>query len=127
MALVSEKNKVEERIIHPNHKKAANVIYLSAVLGIINAILSPETFYNSFGIIVVIFTLGIIIGIGYLVSKGNDWIKYVLLVLMIVGLIGIPFIIMNIVNNPIVGVINIIQTSLQLYAIILLFKVSKTN
>lgn len=35
MALVSEKNKVEERIIHPNHKKAANVIYLSAALGII--------------------------------------------------------------------------------------------
>ena len=127
MALVSEKKKVEERIIHPNHKKAANVIYLSAALGIINAILSPETFNNSFGIIVAIFTLGIIIGIGYLVSKGNDWIKYVLLVLMIFGLIGIPFIIMNIVNNPIVGIINIIQTALQIYAMVLLFKIPKTN
>jgi hypothetical protein len=127
MSLISENNKVKEIIIHPNHKKAANVIYLSAGLGIINAILSPEAFYNSFSIIVASLTLGIIIGIGYLVSKGNDWIKYVLLVLMIIGLIGIPFLIMNIVNNPIVGVINIIQTALQIYAIILLFKVPKTN
>jgi hypothetical protein len=127
MFLVSEKNKVKEIIIHPNHKKAANVIYLSAGLSFINVILSPETLNNSFGIIIAIFTLGIIIGIGYLVSKGNDWIKYVLLVLMIFGLIGIPFIIMNIVNNPIVGIVNIIQTALQIYAIVLLFKVPKTN
>lgn len=127
LSLISEKNKVKEVIIHPNHKKSANVIYLSAGLGIINVILSPVILNNSYQIIGAIFTLGIIIGIGYLVSQGNDWIKYVLLVLMILGLIGIPFIIINILNNPIVGIINIIQTALQIYAIILLFKIPKTN
>lgn len=127
LSLISEKNNVRETIIHPNHKKAANVIYLSAGLGIINAILSPETFNNSFAIIVAIFTLGLISGIGYLISIGTDWIKYVLLGLMILGLIGVPFIIMNIVNNPIVGIINIIQTALQIYALVLLFKIPKLN
>ena len=127
MSLVSEKNKVKETVIHPNHKKAANLIYLSAVLGIINAILSSETFNNSFDIIVAIITFGIIIGIGYLVSKGNDWIKYILLVFMIIGLFAIPIVIMNIINNPIIGIINIIQTALQIFAVVLLFKIPKTN
>lgn len=127
MFLISEKNKVKETIIHPNHKKAANVIYLSAGLGIINAIFSSEIFNNSFAIIVAVLTLGIIIGIGYLVSKGYDWIKYFLLAIMIFGLIGVPIIIMNILNNPIVGIINIVQTALQIYAIVLLFKVPKLN
>lgn len=126
-SMISEKSKVKEIIIHPNHKKAANLIYTSAALGVINAFLSPEIFNNNFAIVVAVFTLGIITGIGYLVSKGNDWIKYVLLVLMIFGVIGIPFIILNILNNPIVGVVNISQTILQIYAIVLLFRIPKTN
>lgn len=127
MSLVSEKNKENEKIIHPNHKRAANLIYLSAGLGVINVFLSPAIFNNSFGIIVAILTLGMLIGLGYLVSRGDDWIKYVLLVFMILGLIGIPGIIMNILLNPIVGIINIVQTALQIYVIVLLFRIPKTN
>ncbi len=127
MSLVSEKNKENEKIIHPNHKRAANLIYLSAGLGVINVILSPAIFNNSFGIIIAILTLGMLIGLGYLVSRGDDWIKYVLLVFMILGLIGIPGIIMNILLSPIVGIINIVQTALQIYAIVLLFRIPKPN
>src|SRR5690606_918831 len=126
-SLISEKNKENAKIIHPNPKKAANLIYLSAGLGIINVILNPAIFNNSFGIKVAILTLGMLIGIGYLVSKGDDWIKYVLLVFMILGLIGIPTIIMNILLNPIVGIINVVQAALQIYSIVLLFKVPKSN
>lgn len=127
MSLISDRNKSEELIIHPNHKKAGNLIYLTAALGLINVLLSPETFQNTLGIIVGVFTLGIIFGIGYLAGKGNDRIKYVLLVFMILGLLSIPFIILNIVNNPLVGKINIIQTALQIYALVLLFKIPRSN
>ncbi|SFN99732.1 hypothetical protein SAMN05421741_11635 [Paenimyroides ummariense] len=126
MLLIPQKTKFEEIAVHTNYKKAANLIYVSAGLGLINVILSPQA-TTAFGIIVAIFTLGILIGIGYLVSKGNEWIKYVLLVLMLVGLLAIPVMLLNIVNNPIVGIINIIQTVLQIYSLVLLFKISKTN
>ena len=125
MLLIPQKTKFEEIAVHTNYKKAANLIYVSAGLGLINVILSPQA-TTAFGIIVAIFTLGILIGIGYLVSKGNEWIKYVL-VLMLVGLLAIPVMLLNIVNNPIVGIINIIQTVLQIYSLVLLFKISKTN
>ncbi|MBF0694663.1 MAG: hypothetical protein IR153_06360 [Flavobacterium sp.] len=127
MSSTSTTSQDEEKLIHLNHKKAANLIYLSAALGVINFILSPQLFKNSFGILVAIITLGIIIGMGYLVSNGNNWIKYLLLVFMIFGLIGIPFIIINIVNNPLVGISNVTQTILQVIAIILLFKIPKSN
>ena len=127
MSLISEKSKVKEKVIHPNHEKAANAIYLSVALGLINVFLRPETFNNATSIIIAIFTFAIIARIGYLVSQGNDWIKYVWLVFMIFGVISIPFIIMKILNNSIVGYINLIQTILEIYALVILFKIPKTN
>ncbi len=115
-----------QTIIHPNNERAATIIYLSAGLGIVNVILSPET-HSGFGITVAIFTLGILLGTGYLVGIGTDWIKYILLAMMIFGVMGIPIVLMNITNNPVVGIINIIQTALEIYAIVLLFKIPKTN
>ena len=126
MLLTPQEAKVEEIEVHANYKKAANLIYVSAALGLINVILSPEHI-NAFGIIVAIFSLGLIVGIGYLVSTGNEWIKYVLLVLMILGLLAIPYMLLNIVNKPVIGIINIIQTALQIYSLVLLFRISKTN
>lgn len=129
MSLISEKSKIPEKVIHPNYKKAADLIYLSAALGVINEVLSSAIFNNSFEIGSAVLSLGIIIGIGYSVSKGNDWIKYVLLALMILGLISIRYIILNIAINPVVSIINLIQTVLQIYSIVLLFKIptSKKN
>lgn len=126
MFLIPQEAKLEEIEVHANYKKAANLIYVSAALGLINVILSPEH-VNAFGIIVAIFSLGLLVGIGYVVSTGNEWIKYVLLVLMVVGLLAIPFMLINIVNNPVVGITNIIQTILQIYSLVLLFKISRTN
>lgn len=126
MLLNPQEAYVEEIEVHTNYKKAANLIYVSAVLGLINVALSPEHI-NAFGIIVAIFSLGLLVGIGYLVSTGNEWIKYVWLVLMVLGLLAIPYMLLNIVNKPVVGIINIIQTSLQIYSLVLLFRISKTN
>ncbi|MBA5791984.1 hypothetical protein H1R17_03645 [Flavobacterium sp. xlx-214] len=123
LLLVDNKNKASEVIIHPNHTKAAQLMYISAALGIINMILSPDILSNFFGIFIAFLVLAIIVAMGYLVSKGYDWMKYVLLIFMIFGLITLPIMIINITQNPIITVVNIIQTILQIYALMLLFKI----
>jgi len=118
--IICNKNKKKEIIIDPFYKKAANIIYLSAAVGLLIAILTPESFSNGFGIIKEVFYFGIILSIGYIVSNGNASIKYVLLIL---ALIGTPFVLFNIVNNLTLGIIILTQAILQIYAIILLFRV----
>jgi hypothetical protein len=114
-----------DKQIHQNFIKSSNLIFGTVGLGLINFLFVSELLTNTQNIITAILTLMIIAGIGYLVRKGRNWIKFVLLVFMILGLIGVPFTINNIVQRPVVGLINIAQTIMQLWATVLLFKVPK--
>ncbi len=114
-----------DKQIHPNYIKSSNLIFGTVGLGLINFFFSSDLLNTGQNIATAILTLVIIAGIGYLVRQGKDWVKYLLLVLMVFGLIGIPFIINNIVQKPMVGIVNIAQTIMQLGATVLLFKVPK--
>ena len=111
--------------IHTNYIKSSNLIFGTVGLGLINFFFSSDLLNTGQNIATAIFTLVIIAGIGYLVRQGKNWVKYLLLVFMIFGLIGIPFIIDNIVQRPVVGIVNIAQTIMQLWATVLLFKIPK--
>ena len=124
-SLTNKSDKKVENIIHPNHKKSADLIYLSGALGIGNLIWTYETLDNGMKIFIALISLAFVFGIGYLVSKGTEWIKYVLLVILILGLLGFPIVIANLKNEPVVGIINIVQTILQIWALVLLFKIPK--
>ena len=113
--------------IHPNYNKSSNLAFISAGLGILNLSLSPEIFSTGLAIFTAFFTLAFVFGLAVLIRLGLSWIKYLLLVLFLIGLIGIPFMIKNFETNPIVGTINIAQTILQICSIILLFKIPKTD
>ncbi len=116
--------KSNEKIIHPNYKKSADLIYLSGALGIINILLSEEPSDIVIKIIGAVFSLAFIFGLGYLISKGIEWLKYVLLAILILGILIFPFI-SNLENQPVIGIINIIQTVLQIWSVVLLFKIPK--
>jgi len=124
-SLINTKNKKEEIIIHPNHKKSSELIYISGLLGIGNLIWTYETLNSGIKIFIALFSLAFVFGIGYLVSKGTEWIKYVFLVILILGLLGFPFLIAIIKKEPVVGIINIVQTILQIWSLVLLFKIPK--
>ncbi|KFC21931.1 hypothetical protein [Epilithonimonas lactis] len=115
----------QESQIHPNYKKAADLIYLSGALGIGNVIWMYDTLDNGLKIFTALISVGFVFGIGYLVSKGTEWIKFLLAVILFLGIVGIPFVIQNLENNTVVGIINILQTVLQIWALILLFKIPK--
>jgi hypothetical protein len=111
--------------LHQNYIKASNLIYLCAFLGLINVFLLRETYTSTLKIATLIFTFAFIVGLGLLIRQGFEWIKYLLLFIMIFGLIGIPTWIKNLSEIPILGIINITQIILQFWALILVFKVPK--
>ncbi|MFY1046136.1 hypothetical protein [Chryseobacterium sp. GP-SGM7] len=122
---LEDKKNTESANTHPNYKKAAELIYISAFLGIGNLIWKYDTLDSGLKIFIAIIVVAFSFAIAYITSKGLDWFKYILLVLFGIGLIGIPFIIGDIVNNPVIGIINIVQTILQVWVLVLLFKISK--
>ena len=114
-----------DKQIHPNYINSSNLIFGSVGLGLINFFFSSDVLNTGQNIATAILTLVIIAGIGFLVRQGKDWVKYLLLVFTVLGLISIPFIINTISQGPVVGLINIAQTIMQIWAMVLLFKVPK--
>ena len=112
--------------VHENFIKSSNLIYISAALGLINVFLTKGELGSTKLIASAILTLLFVGGLGYIVRQGYAWIKYLLLVLMIFGLIGIVgLIIMNFEKQPLTSIVNIIQTILQTWATVLLFIIPK--
>ena len=121
--LSNQRKKETEIIIHPLHKNSANLLYIASALGIVNAVISQDIFSDGFTTFIGLIVLGLNFLIAYLVSKGYPWMKYLLLILLLLGFLAFKFIILNLMLNPIIGIVNIIQTILQVIATILLFKI----
>jgi membrane-bound ClpP family serine protease len=114
-----------EKKVHKNFTKSSNLIFITVGLGVINLLL-PNTEIMAGGKPIVIGTMLFILGLGYLVRQGFDWVKYLLLILTVLGLISVPVTITHLGQRPIVGLINVAQTVLQVWATITLFRIPKT-
>ncbi len=111
---------------HLNFIKSSNLIFATASLGIVNFILLPNLAKIPLNLFIAIFTCLFIVGLGFLVRSGKDWVKYLLLAITVIGLlIGFPGMFMIIRISIIVLIINIAQTIMQIWAVILLFKIPK--
>ena len=108
-------------IVHPNEIKSSNLILISAGLGLLNMFISPEVFTSFSLILIGLITIGIISAIGIGIRNGIHWIKYVILVLVVLGLFSFPIFIQTMYSNLIAGIVNIIQSLLQIIAVVLLF------
>ena len=108
---------------HPNYIKSSNLMFLSTAIALISYLLLPDYFTSTKIIIGTSIGLLVCVGLAFLVRQGIDWVKYLLLVLFVLGCIGLPFILLRIIENPISGSISIVQTIIQLWAVVLLFKV----
>ena len=119
--LLESKKREEEIFIHPNHIKAGYLVYLSGAIGLAIFIWKfdqlPHPAYNIFPFVI----LCLIFAMGYLIKRGTDWLKYVLLLFVFVGTMAIPMTVMNLVKDPILAVANIVQGLLQIAAVILMF------
>jgi hypothetical protein len=106
-----------EKQVHLNYIKASNLIFASVVLSILS-----ECFSGSLTIPNIIISL-LIVGLGISVRKGKSWIKYILLVLTITGLAVTAFNMSFLIQNPLTGLLYFVQALIQIWVVILLFKV----
>lgn len=106
-------------------KKAANLVYLSLLVGFIESVLY-ETMTDqkilsdpkAFGII----TFLIIGFLGFKIGQGKNWARITLLVVFIIPMIGYPFLVFGeFLMSPVIGIVSIAQMLILLYALILLF------
>lgn len=123
---------LQPKVVHTDYKKAANIWYISTSLGLLSfIILNFIDPFITLVMLVMLVTLIILFGIGYLISKGYDWMKYFLLVIGIFGFFNIfgnlSFALYVYLKNPIIAIINIIQTILQIWVLVILFKIPKNT
>lgn len=112
-----------ENQIPANYIKASNLLFLTAGLVLISLFILSDDYPFGINIYAVIIDLLFFGGMGILIRRGVKWIKYVLLLLAIIILYGVPSTIKS--NTPFAILIFIIQSATQIWAIILLFKNNK--
>jgi len=110
---------------HRNYLMSSNLIFTSAVLGIISFFLIYLLANDSKNIMNGIFNILFIVGLGLLVRIGKKWVKFLLLALTIFGLFLMTSIAGTLAHNLYGGIIAILQTVLQIIAVILLFLIPK--
>lgn len=108
--------------VHPDYKTAANLMYISAIIGVLKLFFSFDEF-NTIIIFTAVLSLSFVFGLAYLTGKGYDWMKYFLLVLFILGSISF------LLNLRFVwfDLIFIIQTILQIWVLVILFRIPKNT
>jgi len=108
-------------------KQAANLVYLSLLVGLIKSVLyetmtTQKMLSNPKSLAIGIITIFIIGFLGYMIGQGKNWARITLLVFFIIGMIGYPFIVLNeFLSSSIIGVVSIVQMLIQLYVLIILF------
>jgi hypothetical protein len=110
-----------------NYIKSSNLVFLSAVVGAINLLLLPGILSSNTAMIVGFLTLCFLIFLGIMIRLGISWIKYLLLIMIVLGLISLPVIIRNFLDRPLNGTLNIVQSLIQIYAVIVLFQKASNN
>jgi hypothetical protein len=99
-------------------------VLLNLGLSFINSYFMGDQLQNPQAITVLIVLTVLMLGLAYLVRQGKNWIKYLLLVLFVIGLI--PAISIMTVSPIPIATLNMVQNILQLWIIILLFTIPKT-
>ncbi len=111
--------------ISSNYIKASNLVFLTSGLVLISIFILSEDYPFGMNIYAVIIDLFFFGGMGLLIRRGVKWIKYALLLLVIIILYEAPSTIKS--NTPFAILTFFIQTITQIWAIILLFKNNKKS
>ncbi|MET4080865.1 putative membrane protein YiaA [Pedobacter sp. UYP30] len=126
-ALIEKGNLKEKIVVHQNYILASNLMFASVALWLIGLFVRSETLNSSRTVFISVLTLSFSVGIGFAIRAGVESIKYFLLVSLIFGLIVLPTVVQNLLNAPIELIIYVIQTIIQIAALVLLFKIPKAR
>lgn len=113
---------------------AIKLLYLNLGIGILRSFLEAARLTSSapapigFIVVIQIVTLAIIMFLIYIIGKGKNWARIIILVLF---LIGLPFsirpLLQSLAANLFSGLLGIAQTILQIIALIFLFQKASSD
>lgn len=111
---------------HPSYINASNLILITFVLSIIYSFLPGIVIMaGAWPVSVAIRLLTLVLA--YLVRKGMNWTKYVLLALAVLGLIILPDSLMTVKEYPLPTLVSLLQVALLIWAAVLLFRIPKAD
>ena len=109
----------------PNFIKASNLIFISSLLGVIGFFLRSQM--STYEIIIGIISVCFVAGIALLIRKGYQWMKWVMLILTVLGVAATVMVLPVIMRQKLIIAINSsLQTILQIIATILMFLPKKS-
>jgi drug/metabolite transporter (DMT)-like permease len=113
-----------QQSLHPNAIKSSNLLRLSALLVVVDYLVQIK-FYEKepFGF-VRFFAIVILLGVAFALRKKQLWIRWPLLILILIGILGIIFTAFTSIGakqKAYIWCIEILQDIIQLTAAILLF------
>lgn len=119
--VIHQKEKEETIFIHDNHRKASYMLFLSAGLSFIFSLLMEEPR------MIILFSVVWMVFLAFLVNRGADWVKYILLVGLIMSVLSSVFVFWISLTYPILVVSYLLQIITQIIALVLLFNIPKSQ
>lgn len=110
-----------KQALHENYKRASNLIIATLILDPIEFFYSKylgmtqdEVVFEGLGILFIALT-------AYAIRKGVSWVKYILLIFTLLGILAI---VMSMGNTTVVSAsITVLQVMLMAWALVLLFRI----
>ncbi len=112
------------KTISRNYKLAAKLTFVNALVSFISFFMDDQIPKTTLGFSVFITVIFISIITGFLMLKGIVWVKYAVLMLSLIGFLGIlldPSYYFS-RKNPMLSLMYLFSTVLQIYTLFLLFK-----
>ena len=118
---------------HPNFKKASNLLLVTVVLGLIKLFFSRsemahgtlnEQLVQNF-MLYALCSLGFMMVLAVLIRFGVGWLKYILLIFSLFGILDVPVAIMTVRLTPVTSSITLVVFALGVWVLILLFRIPK--
>lgn len=114
------------KTISRNYKLAAKLTFVNALLSFISFFMDDQIPKTTLGFSVFLTVIFISIITGILMLKGIVWVKYAVLIVSVIGFLGIfinPSYYFS-EKNPMLSLMYLFSTVLQIYTLFLLFKKS---
>ena len=110
--------------ISENYNLAAKLTFVNALIGFISFFMDDKIPKSTLGFSVIIAVTVLTIIAGILMLRGVEWVKYAVLLITFLGFLGIFFDPSYYFSgkNPMLSLIYLFSTVLQIYILFLLFK-----
>ena len=117
------------RVISRNYRLAAKLTFVNALVSFISFFMDDQIPKTTLGFSVFITVIFISILTGFLMLKGIVWVKYAILMLSVIGFLGIlvdPSYYFS-RKNPMLSLMYLFSTVLQIYTLFILFKKARKS